>query len=197
MTLILNRDFSNLTGKILIATPFMMEGNVFHKSLIYVIKHTEEGSVGLIFNHTIEDAPAHNILKKIDREKLIDSENLKFNIHLGGPAEIERGFFLHSGEYDKNPLFNMNEHNLAVSSNVEILNDIANGTGPENSLFVVGYTIWNPGQMEFEMENNLWMVMEPNHDLIFHQNTKQKWHKALSNLGITNTDFVEPHMANC
>lgn len=197
MTLILKRDFSNLTGKVLIATPFMMEGNVFHKSLIYVIKHTDEGSIGLIFNHTIENIPMDNIIKKINNEKLIHINNLELDIHLGGPAEIARGFFLHSGEYDKEPLFNMNDHNLAVSSNIEILQDIANGNGPENSLFIVGYTIWNPGQMEFEMENNLWMVMEPNHDLIFHQESNQKWHKALSHLGIMNTDFVEPRMANC
>ena len=197
MTQIPNQDFSNLTGKILIATPFAMEGNVFHKSLIYVIKHTNEGSVGLIFNHTVNNAPIQNILKKIDNEKIVNADNLTLDIHLGGPVEVERGFFLHTSEYNKNLLFNMDECNLAVSSNSEILQDIANGSGPQNSLFIIGYTVWNPGQMEFEMENNLWMVAEPNHDLIFHQDSKQKWSKALSTLGISTTDFVEPTLASC
>jgi putative transcriptional regulator len=197
MTMMSNHDFSNLTGKILVASPFAMEGNVFHKSLIYVIKHTSEGSVGLIFNHTIDNAPVHNILKKMDNERIINTDNLVLDIHLGGPIEVERGFFLHSGEYNKNLLFDVNGDNLAISSNSEILRDIANGSGPQNSLFIIGYTIWNAGQMEFEMENNLWMVLEPNHDLIFHQDPKQKWSKALSMLGISSTDFVELNMASC
>ena len=101
----IKQDFSNLTGKILIASPFAMEGNVFHKSLIYVIKHTNEGSVGLIFNHPINNAPANTLFKKIDSK--INTGDLNLDIHLGGPVEVERGFFLHTGEYNKNLLFNI------------------------------------------------------------------------------------------
>lgn len=192
----IKQDFSNLTGKILIASPFAMEGNVFHKSLIYVIKHTNEGSVGLIFNHPINNAPANSLFKKIDSK--INTGDLNLDIHLGGPVEVERGFFLHTSEYNKNLLFNPAQSDLAVSSNAQILQDIADGTGPQNSIFIIGYTGWSAGQIEFELEHNLWLISEPNHDLIFLESPEDKWSKALATLGISSTnDFVDMNLASC
>jgi len=187
------QDFSNLTGKVLIATPFAMEGNVFHKSLIYVVKHTDEGSVGLIFNHTVNNASVDTLFKKIG----IDTDGLELNVHLGGPVEVARGFFLHSTEYSKDPLFNAEGNALAVSSNPEILKDIAEGAGPANSLFIIGYTGWNAGQLELELEHNLWLISEPDHDLIFQADSEKKWSKALGKLGISPSDFVEQNIATC
>jgi len=187
-------NFSNLTGKILIATPFAMEGNIFHKSLIYVVKHTEEGSIGFIFNHPIKNAPADNMFKKIDDSINISDMNLEINI--GGPVEVERGFFLHSAEYNKNLLFSTPECNLAISSNAEILRDISEGNGPERSMFTIGYTGWGPGQMEFELESNLWIIAEPDHDLIFSGDPTKKWSKALGMAGVAKGDFI-PLMASC
>ena len=80
---------------------------------------------------------------------------------------MERGFFLHTNEYNKNLLFNPINDGLAVSSNLQIIQDISNGVGPKQSLFIIGYTGWGADQLEFELENNLWIVSEPNLDLIF------------------------------
>ncbi len=187
-------DFSNLTGKILIASPYTMEGNVFHKSMIYVIQHNKEGSVGLIINHPINHSPANNLFKKMDSS--IDFKDLDLDVHLGGPVEMERGFFLHTNEYDKNLLFNPIDDGLAVSSNLQIIQDISNGVGPKQSLFIIGYTGWGADQLEFELENNLWIVSEPNLDLIFDKDADNKWLKALSTLGISKYDFV-PEIAIC
>jgi len=190
----IGNDFSNLTGKILIATPFAMEGNIFHESLIYVVKHTAEGSIGFIINHPIQNAPTDNMFKKIDKN--IDVSEMNLEINIGGPVEVERGFFLHSAEYNHNLLFLTPESNLAISSNAEILRDIAGAKGPERSMFIIGYTGWSPGQMEFELENNLWIIAEPNHDLIFSGDPDKKWSKALGMAGVATHDFV-PLVANC
>lgn len=187
------KNFSNLTGKVLIASPFAMEGNLFHQSLIYIAKHTNEGSVGLIFNHTVTNAAANALFDKID----INAAGLNLNVHLGGPVEMARGFFLHTTEYDKDTLFKSDGHSLAVSSNPEIIKDIAGGSGPQDSIFIIGYTGWNAGQLEFELEHNLWIVSEPDHDLIFQTNPKEKWNKALGKLGISPKDFVDLNAASC
>lgn len=196
------KDFFNLTDKILIATPFTMEGNVFNKSLIYVIKHTKQGSMGLIFNRPINDSLEKNLFNKnffnnINRSVNIDTNNLKFDIYLGGPTEIERGFFLHTADYTKNLLFKSKDSNLAISSNTEILRDVSNGSGPEKSLFIMGYTSWEPKQMEFEIENNLWIIAEPNNDLIFSGEASEKWDKAINSLGLSTNDFAAPYVAFC
>ena len=189
----IDQNFSNLTGKVLIASPFAMEGNVFHKSLIYVMKHTNEGSIGLIFNRPINNAPAKSIFGKI---KGLDIHNLNLDVHIGGPMDVERGFFLHTSEYDKNTLFHPDQGMLAVSSNIEILKDVASHIGPKNSMFIIGYTGWSKGELEFELENNLWIITEPNLDLIFAKNEFNKWSHALSMLGISSNYFI-PSNAMC
>ncbi len=190
----MDQNFSDLTGKILIASPFAMEGNVFHKSLIYVIKHANEGSIGLIFNRPVRSALANNLFNKVDTD--FNFDKLELNIHIGGPVEVERGFFLHSSEYDKNLLFNPNQGELAVSSNVQILQDIATGIGPKNSIFIVGYTGWGSGQLDFELANNLWIIADPDKELIFSENDSDKWTKALNIVGVSSNDFI-PFVATC
>lgn len=189
-----DQNFLNLTGKILIATPFAMEGNVFHKSLIYVIKHSDQGAIGLIFNRPVKNALANNLFNKFGEN--FDVKDLELDIHIGGPVEVERGFFLHSSEYDKNLLFKADQEAIAVSSNVQILKDIANGIGPKNSIFIVGYTGWESGQLDFELANNLWIVAEPDPVLMFAENSKDKWSTALNVLGISFNDFA-PTPATC
>ena len=54
----------------------------------------------------------------------IDFKDLDLDVHLGGPVEMERGFFLHTNEYNKNLLFNPINDGLAVSSNLQIIQDM-------------------------------------------------------------------------
>ena len=189
------KDFSNLTGKVLIATPYAMKGNVFYKSLIYVLMHDDDCSIGFIFNHPLNKAPANKLFRQCSGQS-IDELDTNLVINLGGLINVERGFFLHTNEYAQSVLFNAPESNLAVSSNVQILKDIINGTGPKNSLFIIGYTVWGAGQLESELENNLWLAAEPDHNLIFIDKSTEKWSKSLSMCGITQGDFA-PVMAKC
>ena len=131
-----------------------------------------------------------------ETEPNIDLSLLNLEIHVGGPLELERGFFLHSAEYGKNLLFKPENSDLAVSSNIEILKDITTGAGPKLNMFTIGYTGWNAGQIEFEIQNNLWIVAEPDKDLIFGTDASSKWLNAFINLDIDSSDFV-PHLANC
>ena len=85
---------------------------------------------------------------------------------------------------------------MAVSSNVQILQDIATGIGPKNSLFIVGYTGWGSGQLDFELEHNLWIIADPDKELIFSENDSDKWAKALNIVGVSSNDFI-PFVATC
>src|SRR4028118_2246322 len=94
-------SFNNLSGKILIASPYMLQGDVFHKSLVYVLSHTPQGSVGLIVNHPVNRMPMKSLFKALDKNMEIGGD-LTLPIYLGGPIELEKAFLLHSSDYDKN-----------------------------------------------------------------------------------------------
>ena len=117
-----NQNFDNLSGKILIASPFVLFGDVFHRSIIYVLSHTKDGSVGLIVNHLVNKVKFKALFQIIKNNSFDNNkkDDLTIPVYLGGPVELERGFFLHSNDYDKNVLFNFHD-NLSVSSNIEIL----------------------------------------------------------------------------
>ncbi len=175
------KTFDNLSGKILVASPYTMHGNVFYKSLIYLLSHTPEGSTGLIINHPINKVPFGTLVKmSIPGEILMDGLNVP--VHLGGPVDLEKGVFLHSAEYDKNLLFKF-DGNLALSSGGSILGDIVSGQGPRDKIFILGYTGWSAGQLEFEIKNNLWIVLDCDYNLIFSVPNELKWSTGLKLAG--------------
>jgi putative transcriptional regulator len=180
-------SFENISGKFLIASPHFSFNAPFDKSLIYVASHGEEGSVGLIVNRLVSHMPFEAVLKVLKDESVPPISSLP--IYVGGPVEPERGFILHSDEYTKNLLLKFSDNNLAVSSNVEILKDIAHGAGPESSLFVLGYTAWGPSLLEQEMANNMWLISDYDKTLMFSANDDKKWDRALAHIGIDNSLF--------
>jgi putative transcriptional regulator len=181
-------------GKFLIANPYSTLGDVFNKSLIYVASHTDQGAIGMIVNRLVNKLQFKAVMKLLNDNG--DNEgDILMPIYLGGPVEPERGFILHTAEYDKNLLLKFSD-NLAVSSNIEILKDIANGIGPQNSLFVLGYTGWEAGQLEEEMNSNMWLVSECDKNLIFSQDNENKWDIALQNIGIHNS-MLTPGVGHC
>jgi putative transcriptional regulator len=176
---------NNFSGKMLASTPYTLYGTMFHKALIYVLSHTKEGSVGLIVNNPISSLPLSSLTKSANAIK----NDFNIPIYLGGPVDLEKSFFLHSGDYDKDVLFKF-QTGLAASANASIIEDIANNKGPAHSLFMLGYTYWYGGQLEFELENNLWIVLNFNYDQIFSEQNEQKWVNSLKTIDIKNFAFA-------
>lgn len=72
---------------------------------------------------------------------------------------------------------------FAVSSSVNVLNDIAFGKGPRYNLIALGYSSWSPRQLEQEIIYNNWLVVEPSPDLLFKTKDEEKWQRAVDELG--------------
>jgi putative transcriptional regulator len=187
-----NTNFESLAGKFLISSPYAFGNDVFNKSLIYVMSHNETGALGLIVNRMVNKLPAGAVLK-LFKDNGNESE-LSMPVYVGGPVEPERGFVLHTSEYTKNLLLQSSD-NLAVSSNIEIIRDIAHGQGPQHSMVVLGYTGWSPDQLESEIEKNMWIISNSSNEIIFSDSTN-KWDTALSKMGIDNASF-SPHAGHC
>ncbi|MBP9839082.1 MAG: YqgE/AlgH family protein [Proteobacteria bacterium] len=182
-----NYTLDNLTGKLLIASPNRLMDEVFGKSVIYVTAHSKEGAIGLVVNKMVNKVPFDVIVKMIDKTPptVLGGE---LPIHIGGPVSPERGFLLHSTDYDRNLMVKCS-NNLAISSNTEILADIATGNGPKNVMFLLGYTGWNEDQIQEEISQDLWIVSEPDDEIIFAGDNKTKWQSALKKAGINDTLF--------
>lgn len=184
-----NSYFSNLSGKLLIASPFAMQGSIFHQSVVYLAQHEKEGSVGFMINKNINNLSSDSVLSDLNSELNVNLQKANLEVFLGGPSELQRGFLLHSTDYDKQTIYQSQDKKYAISSNTEIMSKYVSGEGPKNFIFIMGFTNWHPQQLEYEMEKNFWLAMNPDEDLIFKMHAKSKWDAALAKLGVYKDEF--------
>lgn len=191
-----NHIFENLSGKLLIASPYQMQDTIFHQAIIYVVSHEKDISIGFILNRLVHKFPATSLLNLLSEEakqdkKLESSTEVPITevpIYIGGPVALDSMSFLHSDEYFKNTLFPVNNH-LSVSNDKTVLKDILLDQGPKNHLVFVGHTIWRPGELETELENHLWIAANFDHELVFSCPPEEKWSLALQKFGIDDANF--------
>lgn len=169
-------------GKLLLAMPGLNEGNAFDKSVIYICTHSDEGAMGVIINQSMPMIDFDDLLEQIG---LPPSEIIvRPDILFGGPVETSRGFVLHSSDYMEETSVPIADK-LALNATTNILKRIATGEGPRKSLLVLGYAGWGPGQLESEVQENSWLSLDADENLLFDTDIISKWDAALGRLGVT------------
>ena len=172
-----------LAGQILIAMPSMSDPR-FARTVIYLCAHNADGAMGLVLNRLISSITFKDLLDELKVEEPAPEEAAVPAIHFGGPVETGRGFVLHSADYvgpDSMPLTGT----FALTATVDILKAIAAGQGPEQHLLALGYAGWGPGQLDGELQENAWLSVEADPDLVFDGELDDKWERALAKLGIS------------
>ncbi len=164
-----------LTGHFLVATP-EMEDPRFAESVIYMVKHDADGAMGLVINKPMAKGSIDDLLKGFGLEEKTAKREIV--IHYGGPVGARQGFFLHS---DETLLENSTKvaDGIAMTSDAKMLEAIAGGKGPRQSLLMLGYAGWAPGQLEAELKLNSWIVIPGDKALIFDNNADIKWRQAI------------------
>ncbi len=176
-----NSSAGYLTGQLLVAMPAMADPR-FHKAVIYMCAHSSEGAMGLIINKPLQDLRFTDILGQLKITPRSDTCS-SIHVHRGGPVEVQRGFVLHTTDYQKNGTVLVNE-DFALSATTEILKDIADGYGPNRNLMALGYSGWGPSQLDEEIKRNAWLCVPADAGLLFSEGFDHKWDLALSRLGI-------------
>lgn len=175
-----------LTGRLLLAMPGMGDPR-FHRAVIFMCAHDENGAMGLIVN---------NLVPGIDLKQLFQQLNIGIAappkdsgrrtngpVMHGGPVETARGFILHSPDFTQTDTIRINE-SFSVTGTIDALKAVAGGKGPERMLFVLGYAGWEAGQLDQEIQDNAWLVADADPDLIFGGIPDQKWDRAVKKIGV-------------
>lgn len=173
----------DLTGKLLIAMPDMGDPR-FHGSVVFLCAHSPEGAMGLIVNKPMPDVSFADMLEQLE---ITGNEGAPSPpICYGGPVELRRGFVLHSADYAGPSGEGMEiDARFSMTATLDVIEDIARGTGPAHALLALGYAGWGAGQLEDEIGQNGWLTTEASPDLVFGGNMDGKWEAALATLGIS------------
>ena len=169
-----------LLGKLLIALPGMPDPR-FEKSVIYMFAHTDQGAMGLIVNKPLEGLAFRELLEKLEVAVTADTPDPP--VLFGGPVGTGQGFVLHSAEYVIKDATMPVTSEISLTASVDVLRAIAEGTGPQKSLFALGYAGWGPGQIEGELGTNGWIICDQDKTIVFDLAHDAKWRAALAKLG--------------
>ena len=178
---------SFLEGKLLIALPGMADER-FAQTVIYMCAHSAKGAMGIVINKPIPGLSFAEVLKQLQ----IETKPLvaQFPILYGGPVETGRGFVLHSGDYEGSDSTLPVSEDISLTATLDILRALAEGRGPKQALFALGYAGWAPGQVETEFQRNGWLHCKADPSLVFGVDPEAKWRTALQRLGIGPSGLV-------
>jgi putative transcriptional regulator len=141
--------------------------------------------MGLVINHTLPGVEFSDLIAQMGliSDIKIEIKAPKVPVMCGGPVEAMRGFILHSSEFSQPDTIRIDARH-SVTGTLEALREVAHGNGPEQALFILGYAGWDAGQLEQEIQENAWLVVDPDPEIIFHKDPEEKWLKAMHKLGI-------------
>jgi putative transcriptional regulator len=170
---------ASLVGRFLVAAPSMPDKS-FQKSVVFICKHDRDGALGIIVNNKVEDLPLRQVYKQLGID--VPESAAERPVLFGGPVEPTKGLVLHSADYKREETL-LIEGGMALTASVEILKDMAGGSGPKQAWLALGHSGWEPGQLEDEMQDNAWLVVDADAALVFDADLTGKWQRALDRLG--------------
>ncbi|MEM9441385.1 MAG: YqgE/AlgH family protein [Pseudomonadota bacterium] len=170
----------SLSGQLLVAMPHM-EDPRFARTVVYVCAHSDDGAMGLVVNRLIDSMRFDALLDHLGLEATEPHPNLP--VHFGGPVESSRGFVLHSADLVQDATLLIDD-DVALTATTEMLRAIADGSGPERCVLALGYAGWGAGQLDQEIQDNGWLLVPADNQLIFGLDNDAKWEGAIAKLGI-------------
>ena len=164
---------TTLRGQLLVAAPGLLDPN-FHRTVVLVGEHGEEGAMGVVLNRPSEIAVGEAA------PPLADFGDPDALIHVGGPVQQQAIVVL--GEFE-----DPERAGVLVFGTVGFLpgeiEDAAELGGLTRVRVFAGYAGWGPGQLEDELEESSWIVEAALPDDVFTTEPERLWSAVLRRKG--------------
>lgn len=160
--------------------PGMLDPN-FSTTVTLICEHNDDGALGIVINRPTT-LNLGGLFEQLSVEDA-DPGSAASPVLSGGPVGTERGFVLHGPEHSY-------ENTLAVSDDIsltlsrDVIDAMATGDGPEQTLVAIGYAGWETGQLEQEMLANAWLNVPATPEIVFDTPFADRWDSAARTLGI-------------
>nr|WP_297348172.1 YqgE/AlgH family protein [uncultured Glaciecola sp.] len=177
----LNLLENSLKNHLLIAMPALEDG-FFERTVIYICEHNEEGAMGIVLNLP-STMTFRELISQTDEDAIIEDNKSENIVLCGGPVHQDRGFILHGSQQGWSSSVAVTPE-IMITTSKDILSVIGNNLGPEKSLIALGHAGWEAGQLEQELQENTWLTVEADDELLFNTPVHSKWQAAVNMLGV-------------
>jgi putative transcriptional regulator len=161
-------------GRVLISDPFLNDA-YFKRSVVLLTEHNSKGSVGFVLNKPVDVG--------ID-EILADFPALDTGISVGGPVGTNSVHYIHGlGNIIPNSVKIMPD--IWWGGDFDCVKELIKSRSLDSNQirFFVGYSGWEPKQLEREISENSWVVRELDSALIMNSRSRESWQTVLQVLG--------------
>jgi putative transcriptional regulator len=175
-----------LGGHFLISDFDLVDPN-FHRAVVLMIDHDEEGAFGLVVNR-----PSPFTLGEVV-EGMEDSAAAAIPVYVGGPVQQNALFVLHEERPPDDAADEADEQPVAGVSFQPATQGLMDwlkgewGELPEDDRpavrVYVGYSGWGSGQLEGELAADAWVVLRATREIVFHPDPSNAWAEALGRTG--------------
>lgn len=145
-------EVSSLTGRLLVATPALADPN-FDRAVVLLLDHDEEGSLGVVLNRPTP-VDVGDILESWGG--LGGDPGVVFQ---GGPVSLDSALGLAVIPGDEGPLGWRRVHGAIGLVDLETPPELLARALGSLRIFA-GYAGWGPGQLENELTEGAWYVVE-------------------------------------
>lgn len=176
----------SLKNHFLVAMPSLND-SLFSHSVTYICDHNENGAMGLIINQATE-VTMGEVFKQLGMEAF--GPCAQNRVLSGGPVNPQQGLILHRKQGTWDSTLNITS-DICLTASKDIMSALAEGRGPEEAQFILGYAGWSPGQLEDEIIENSWLTVNAESSIIFDIPPDKRWEATAAHLGI-DLDLISP-----
>jgi putative transcriptional regulator len=158
------------TGKILIADPFLQDGE-FTRSIILLTSFEKDNTMGFVLNKPT-DVKVHEVFA--------DFPDFNSKVFIGGPVDQNLLFFVHiCGDLIPNSI--PITKNVYFGGDFETMKTLIETKKITNKdiRFFLGYAGWGEEQLKEEIHNEAWLVGGFKLSYLTTLKPNQMWHKAI------------------
>ena len=153
-----------------------LHGPHFGQTIVYLVEHGEDGTLGLIVNRP-GDISLSEAIPDIE-----DKQAAAHVLYYGGPVGLPMILMLARNESATEGMEHV-ANGVYISSDRLVLDEMLAAQKPRSEVrFYLGYSGWAAGQLDAELERGSWHVVAADTDAIFSDKTDLLWDRLIDQL---------------
>ena len=177
---------------LLIAMPQLLDPS-FHRAVVLMVEHHQEGSFGLVMNRP-GSIPVAALVRGFEVKWSGDPDA---KVGFGGPVMMESGWIVHEPESGAEPAPGTIAiaPGVVLSTSADTLRRLAEKP-PRRIRFLMGYAGWGKGQLASEIVRGSWLHADVDPKLLFETAPDAMWLAALRSIGVDPLTVMPTHGVN-